>query len=383
MNTHYNTIIIGAGASGLMCAKLLHQKTLVLDFADTVARKVKISGGGKCNFTNKNISYENYISSNPNFCRSALSKFTQENICLMLDAEQIPYEQRPDGKFFSYTSSDIVKFLLNNNSEIKTNTEILNINKTDQIFIVNTTTTKYTCTNLVIASGGLSIPQLKVSDFGYKIAEQFGLQVIPPEPALVRLDFKKSLQKRFKQLAGISIFAKVTLQHKTFTGNILFTHYGLSGPSILQASLYWYNNQVIKINFCPNISWKNFWEENKTQKLHNALAKILPARAVPILCEYNNENITNISNKHKDIIQNNLSQFKCEPIHVVGFEKAEATKGGVDTRFLSSKTMEAKTVKSLYFIGEVVDVTGEVGGYNLHWAFASAFSAADSINNNS
>ena len=380
MAKHYKTVIIGAGASGLMCAKFLNHKALILDFSDTVARKVKISGGGKCNFTNKNMSHEHYLSDNMNFCRSALSQFSPYDICGMLDAENISYEERGDGKLFAKNSDDIVQFLMNNDADIATNTEILSIEKLDDLFEIDTSNGKYLCENLVVATGGLSIPQLKVSEFGYKLAEQFGLKVIKPEPALVRLDFAKSLQKKFRELSGISIFSEVTVGNKSFTGNILFTHYGLSGPSVLQSSLYWSTNQTIKINFLPNISWESFWEESKNKKLYTALSQVLPTRAVPILCEYHNENITNISNKNKEKIQNNLCNFAWNPIHGVGFEKAEVTRGGVDTRDLSSKTMAAKIVKNLYFIGEVVDVTGEVGGYNLHWAWASAFAAASEIN---
>lgn len=380
MKSNYTTIIIGGGAAGLMCAKHLNCPCLVIDFAEELARKVSISGGGCCNFTNQNISSDHYVSSNPHFCRSALSKFTPRDICILLEKAGIKYELREDGKFFAKTSKDIVKYLTSSEADFSLKTEIFSVPKVGSSFEIITNRGRYWAENLVVATGGLSIPELKVSDLGYQIGRQFGLEIEETSAALVRLDFNRELSLKFRALAGVSLPVEISVNSKKIRESLLFTHYGLSGPAVLQSSLYWDNKSPMKINFLPDFNWEIFWKEHQKYKLWDSLEKLMPTRLVPLLCNENNLPITNISNARRKVIESEISSFIFEPQSIVQYSKAEVTKGGVGTRKISSQTMEVKDCPGLFFIGEVLDVTGELGGYNLHWAWASAMAAARYIN---
>lgn len=383
MKSVYNTIIIGGGASGLMCAKFLEHSALVVDFSDRLARKVLISGGGKCNYSNKDITFKNYVSGNPDFCRSALSRFDCYDMMELLNAADVEYEERKDGKLFALDSRDVVKILLHGCADFLLETTLEEVKREEDFFTVKTAKGLLKCSNLIVATGGLSIPALKVSDLGYKIAQQFGLDIETTSPALVQLDFEKNEQEIFRSLAGVSVFVEIKTRPKTIEGHLLFTHHGISGPAVLNASLYWNAGEEIEINFIPKLDWKQFMATNANRKLHTALGEILPQRFVRTLVDQDYGSICNWSAANLRTVEAKLKHFRLVPQNYIGFQKAEVTKGGVSTKNISSKTMEVKTCPGLYFIGEVLDVTGEVGGYNLHWAWASGVAAARAINEKS
>jgi len=381
--TYYDTIIIGAGAAGLMCAieaGKRGRKILVLENAEKIGKKILISGGGRCNFTNLAVKPENFISSNPHFCKSALARYTPQDFISLVEKHGIKYHEKKLGQLFCDGSAkEIVQMLQNEcddvGVEIKVNCTVSEILKNDK-FTVKTNIGEFTSESLVIATGGISIPQMGATDFGYKTAKQFGIKLTKTVPGLVPFTLNEKL---YSELSGLSIDSIVSCNDVRFRENILFTHKGLSGPAILQISNYWNEGDEITIDMLPGIDIGSLIAEHKPNKteLVNVLAKIYPKRFAETWCELNfaTKPVNRINDKEIDRIIYLLHNWVIVPKGTEGFGKAEVTKGGVDTDELSSKTMGAKKVPGLYFIGEVVDVTGWLGGYNFQWAWASGFAA--------
>lgn len=393
---HYDVIIIGAGAAGLMCALQAGKrgkKVLVLDKAMVAAEKIRISGGGRCNFTNLHTSPDKFVSKNPNFCISALKNYTPQNFIEMLKQHKISYHEKTLGQLFCDNSSkDIINMLLDECMRagviIKLNNNITKIAKDGELFQVTAQDTKqhnFSTTSLVIATGGLSIPKIGASDFGYKIAKQFGLNIIKQEPALVPFIFSAEDLHKYQQLRGVSLDIAASYQKQSFLEAMLFTHKGLSGPAILQTSLYWQEGQPITLNLIRNCNFTFILNTKKQEsgkiKLSNFLARFLPKSLATVICEQLNLdcNIADLSKAQITALSNYLHRLQIIPSGTEGYKTAEVTRGGVDTDELNPKSCEARNIKNLYFIGEVVDVTGWLGGYNFQWAWSSAYVCARAL----
>ncbi len=384
---NYDIIIIGAGAAGLMCAIEAGnrgRKVLVTEHADKPGKKILISGGGRCNFTNLNVSSENFVSSNPHFCKSALARYTPKDFISLVEKYGIKYHEKKLGQLFCNGSAkEILQMLLDECSsagvEIILNCTVSEIIKQNN-FAVKTTVGNFNCESLVIASGGISIPQMGATDFGYKIAKQFGLKITKTVPGMVPFVLN---DESLSGLSGLSIDSNVSCNNTSFRENILFTHKGLSGPAILQISNYWNNGDKVIIDLLPGIDISVVLSENKPNKtvLVNVLAKFFPKRFAEKWCELNypSKPVNRLSDKEIELISNKLHNWEIIPKETEGFGKAEVTKGGIDTNELSGKTMETKKVPGMYFIGEVVDVTGWLGGYNFQWAWASGYAAGQYV----
>lgn len=381
-----DVIIIGAGASGLICAAECGRRgrsVLVLDHAPRAGSKVLISGGGRCNFTNLNADAGRYCSRNPHFCKSALARFTPRDILALAEKHRIAYYEKEAGQIFCVTSSREIMTMLGQECR-KTGVEerfgvrVADIAKAEA-FSVTTDAGVFRSGALVIATGGSSYPDLGASGFGLDVARQFGLTVVPPRPALVPFVFSARDQKVFHELAGISLDAAVSCGAKRFRGSVLFTHRGLSGPAALQASLYWTPGEPLVIDLLPGTDILEVLTAKRRSRmeLRNLLAGHFPKRFAEAWCDQmaTSKPLDQTSDRELKETALRLHAWKVLPKGTEGYATAEVTAGGVDTDELSSKTMEAKKVPGLYFIGEVVDVTGELGGYNLHWAWASGFAA--------
>ena len=393
MPSHYDVIIIGAGAAGMMCAieaGKRGRKVWLVDHAKKTAEKIRISGGGRCNFTNIHASPENYLSQNPHFCKSALKQYTQHDFIALIEKHSIAYHEKKLGQLFCDTSSqDIIDMLLKEMKmagvQYDRNIEIESVTKLDKGYATILNKKTYKCESLVIATGGLSIPKIGASKFGYDIARQFSLQIIPTRPALVPLTFQANLLEFCKALSGLSINAIVSCGKHRFSEGLLFTHRGLSGPSILQISSYWQEGQDIIINLCTAQDVTAYLLE---QKQHNAkqdvqkiLSSLLPKNLAHNICEAQNikGRISDLPNKALKTLGDKVNNWHVRPGGTEGYRTAEVTLGGIDTNELSSKTMECTKHKGLYFIGEVVDVTGHLGGFNFQWAWSSGFIAGQNV----
>jgi predicted Rossmann fold flavoprotein len=375
-------IIIGAGASGLMCALEAGRrgrKVLVLEHTERIANKIRLSGGGRCNFTNRKVSPENYLSRNPHFATSALSRFPPTEFISLVERHGIRYHEREAGQLFCDGSSREIIEMLKGECDrvgvrILLRCGILELGKGDK-FRVSTNHGIFHADSLVIATGGLSMPNIGATHFGYAAAKQFGIRVTALRPALTPLTFSREDQASFGALAGVSLDAVVSFGAVAFRGNVLFTHRGLSGPPILQASSYWDHNGPITVDLLPDVDIQKVFMEQRGSKmlLATLLDRFLPGRLVRIWCALcaKSRPLNQYSVKEIDGISHRLHHWQIGPAGTGGFNKAEVTLGGVDTSELSSKTMESKRVPGLYFLGEVIDVTGHLGGYNLHWAWAS------------
>lgn len=385
-NSKKDVIIIGAGASGLLCAIECGKRgrsVLVLDHAERIGSKLRISGGGRCNFTNRNIAADHYLSRNTHFCKSALARFTPRDILALVEKHHIAYYEKELGQMFCVKSSREIIAMLEK-ERVRAGVEMLLKCRVTDIkrganFIVTTNQGVFSADSLVIATGGLSYSNLGASDFGHKVARQFGLKTTQSRPALAPFVFSGAEQKVFQELAGISLDAIVYSASRRFRGNILFTHRGLSGPAALQASLYWNPGGSLVIDLLPETDVLDvfFARRRSKMKIQNLLSEYFPKRLAQTWC--GRMMIAKPINQHSDKelkeIASALHAWEIVPKGTEGYGTAEATAGGVDTDDLSSKTMQAKNVPGLYFIGEVIDVTGELGGYNLHWAWASGFAA--------
>lgn len=386
----YDVIIIGGGAAGLMCAieaGKRRRSVLVIEHAEKIGKKILISGGGRCNFTNKNISAKNFISDNPHFSKSALARYSQKDFIKLVEKHGIAYHEKTLGQLFCDGSSrEIIELLEKECSEagVVIRTRCVNIKITHpEQFHLETSQGAFDCDSLVIASGGLSIPKMGATSFGYTVAEQFGISIIPARPALVPLTWNESDSRKYSDLSGIGIPVMITCNKISFKEDLLFTHRGLSGPAILQISSYWKPGDELSIDLLQYVDMIKVFEKYRQDKLQLAaiLSRYLPRRFVLSWCEANapSKPMNQMSDKALRSIAELLHRWKVIPAGTEGFEKAEVTAGGVDTNELSSKTMEAKKVPGLYFIGEVVDVTGWLGGYNFQWAWSSGWAAGQSV----
>lgn len=383
----YDAIIIGGGAAGLFCAieaGKRGRKVLVIEHNAEVGRKIIISGGGRCNFTNVNTSSENFISQNPHFCKSALSRYTPQDFVDLVRKHKIGYYEKKLGQLFCRESSrQIVEMLLkecrNAGVEIKTLCSIANVSKNED-FVLETSQGVFEAKNLVIACGGLSFPKVGASDLGYRVARQFRLKIVETRPSLVALVLKG---ENFKQLSGVSVDAVVSVGKYSFRENILFTHRGLSGPAILQISNYWKHGEPVSFHLTPETDVMQQLAKNRQNRLNlcNFLGKFLPQRFADefAMREFENKPLYQMNAGEIESVAKTLSDWQLRFRETEGYNRAEVTLGGVSTDELSSQTMESKKVAGLYFIGEVVDVTGWLGGYNFQWAWASGYAAGNSI----
>ncbi|WP_146863711.1 NAD(P)/FAD-dependent oxidoreductase [Aliivibrio fischeri] len=390
-----DVVVIGAGAAGLMCAAEAAKRgrsVLVVDHAKKPGRKILISGGGRCNFTNYDVTASNYVCQNPHFVKSALSQYTNWDFISLISKYGIEFEERDHGQLFCVDSAkDIVDMLLKECELVGVNyryrCEISDIEKTDTGFTLMLDSDELACESLVVATGGLSMPKLGATPFGYQIAEQFGLSMIPTTAGLVPFTLHKEDKEAFSELSGIAIPVVVESENgSSFKENLLFTHRGLSGPSILQISSYWKAGQRVTIDLLPNDDLSEeldkMRESNPNQSIKNSLAKLLPKRVVETLLNktiFNERSLKQVNSKEQQELCSLLHKWQVLPNGTEGYRTAEVTLGGVNTDELSSKTMESKKVPGLYFVGEVMDVSGWLGGYNFQWAWSSGYVAGINV----
>ena len=389
----YDVMVLGAGAAGLMCASVAGQRgrsVLLLEQARNPAEKIRISGGGRCNFTNLHTGPANFLSDNPRFCNSALSGYTQRDFIALVDSYGIAHHEKTRGQLFCDGSSrQIVDMLLAEcrkaRAQLRLDMKISAVAKGDGGFVVVTDQGEFRSRSLVVATGGPSIPKMGSSGFGYKMAEQFGLKIVPPRPALVPLTFDTALLAQFADLSGVSVDAVVSCGKTRFDEALLFTHRGLSGPAILQISSYWREGHDIVIDMAPPIdvlaTLKQLRRDRPRQEMATALVDVLPKRLARKIADATAgpERIADFSDKLLAKVAADVKQWRVKPNGTEGYRTAEVTLGGVDTSGLSSKTFEAKSVPGLYFIGEVVDVTGHLGGFNFQWAWSSGYAAGQHL----
>ena len=398
---HRDVLIIGAGAAGLMCAAVAARRgrsTLVVDHASKPAEKVRISGGGRCNFTNLHSTPDNFLSQNPHFAKSALARYTPYDFLALVERHGIAWHEktpqyqgvhRSTGQLFcDGKSTQIVDMLVAEveeaGGEIWLDTTVGEVAKTETGFAVALNGDTLTCTSLVVACGGPSIPKMGASRFGYRLADQFGLSVIEPAAALVPLTFTDEAKAPMKELAGVAVDARVTNDHAHFDEPVLFTHRGLSGPGILQISSYWQPGEAITLDMAPGRDVFRELHELRTDQPRtspaNALRAFLPERlARKVAATVKGERLADLSDAALANLALQINAWHLVPAGSEGFRTAEVTRGGVDTDALSSRTLEARTVPGLHFIGEVVDVTGHLGGHNFQWAWASGVAAGEAV----
>ena len=388
---HYDVIIIGAGAAGLMCAAAAGKRgrrVLVLERGAKVAEKIRISGGGRANFTNLHATPGDFLSDNPRFCVSALKRYTQHDFIALVESHGIAYHERDHGQLFCDGSAQqIIDMLIAEagGAEIHTDIKISKIAKTDTGFTVDTETGVFASDAVVIATGGPSIPKMGATRFAYKIARQFGLTLIEPRPGLVPLTFDAATLARLEGLSGISLNATVSLGKVRFTEALLFTHRGLSGPVILQISSYWREGETITVDLLPGTDVFRHLKDAKTKQpkldTQTVLAQLMPKRLAQKLTAWSacGGRLAETPDTSLRRLADQVNAWRITPSGSEGDRKAEVTVGGVDTKALSSKTMEARAVPGLYFIGEAVDVTGHLGGFNFQWAWASGHACGQAV----
>lgn len=402
-----DVLIIGAGAAGMMCAAqagFRGRRVLLIDHGEKLGERIRISGGGRCNFTNRTVSPDNYLSQNPHFCRSALARFSQYDFIEMIERRGIPYHEREHGQLFCDESAEDIIDMLRDACDdagvqrrmgcaVQGVEALAAADASAPRFAVATDLGTIRCQSLVVATGGLAIPKIGATPFGYKLAEQFGLPVIAPQPGLVPLALAPEVLTPLKDMAGATLDARAQFDEAAFRENVLITHRGLSGPAILQISSYWQmqayarggqeKRRPVSIDLMPGVDAAAWVSEHRQGRIHlpNLLAERLPRRFAHEWCallgseRFVSRPIGELSNKELQTVAERLNGWTLMPAGTLGFAKAEVTLGGVSTDALSSKTMAAKEVPGLYFIGEVVDVTGWLGGYNFQWAWSSGWVA--------
>ncbi|KAB2674144.1 NAD(P)/FAD-dependent oxidoreductase [Brucella tritici] len=385
-------VVIGAGAAGMMCAIEAAKRgrsVLVVDHAKAAGEKIRISGGGRCNFTNLHASPKNYLSQNPHFCISAMSRYTQRDFIALVERHRIAYHEKTLGQLFCDGSAlQIIEMLLGemkrHGARLKLGCSVSAVEKSAEGFSLQLSDGPVRCRSLVVACGGKSIPKMGATGFGYDIATQFGLRIVETRPALVPLTFEPNTLERLKPLAGIAVDAVVSCGKTKFAEAMLFTHRGISGPSILQISSYWREGDEIRIAMLPETdifeALREQRKQNGKQALQTALALYLPRKLAQTIAEDIGAtgHLADMSDKTFRRVEAAINDWYIKPAGSEGYRTAEVTLGGVDTRDLDSKTMEVKSVPGLFFIGEVVDVTGWLGGYNFQWAWSSGWVAGQS-----
>jgi predicted Rossmann fold flavoprotein len=407
MAEQIDVLIMGAGAAGMMCAFTAASRgrsVVLLDHAEQPGEKIRISGGGHCNFTNLNVKQEHYLSHNPHFCRSALARFSPQHFIALLQKHRIGFHEKTQGQLFCDAGSELIVEMLKTEcdeagvrwclgaevQEIEPHAcSDLQLGEAEKVpvqgfyFKLSTTQGRFNVRSLVIATGGLSIPKTGATPLGYKVAQQFGVAVTKLKPGLVPLSFHPEEWSAYSALAGISLDAVVSCEKQSFRENLLFTHRGLSGPAILQISSYWEHAKPLSINLVPDHDMRELLLQQRGSRSlpANFLSQVLPKRFVEVWCGQFAENkpLNQYSEKQLASLAAQLHAWKITPTGTLGYNKAEVTCGGVDTRALSSKTMQANAMPGLYFIGEVIDVTGQLGGYNFQWAWASGYAAGQAV----
>jgi predicted Rossmann fold flavoprotein len=389
-----DVVVIGAGAAGMMCASVAGKRgrsVLIVDHAESPGEKIRISGGGRCNFTNRNVTPAQFLSANPHFCISALSRYTAHDFIALVERYGIAYHEKTLGQLFCDGSSrQIIDLLLSEmrqaHAELRLNSKVDHVEKSPQGFLLRFSNgERLQCGALVVATGGKSIPKMGASDFGYRLAGQFGLGVTQTRPALVPLTFDDALLTRLKALAGVAVKAQVRHGKTVFEEATLFTHRGLSGPAILQISSYWREGDEIHISLLPGLdllaALQAAKRQNGKQAPHTFLAALLPRRLAKDIAEAQScsGNLADLPDARLRALSQAVNDWRVTPAGSEGYRTAEVTLGGIDTRGLDSSTMEAKSVPGLYFIGESVDVTGWLGGYNFQWAWSSGWCAGQAV----
>jgi len=387
-----DVVVIGAGAAGMLCAATAGRRgrrVLLVDHYTKLGEKIRISGGGRCNFTNLHASPANYLSRNPHFCRSALARYTPRHFLALVDKHRIAWHEKTLGQLFCDGSATQIIAMLKAECDAggvqwRMPCAVQAVAHEGDRFAIDTSAGRVHARSLVIATGGLTVPKIGATAFGYRLAEQFGLAVVPPKPALVPLSLDPESLARYGDLSGVSVDAEVSCRGAHFRENLLFTHRGLSGPAILQASSYWQDGPAadsLHVNLLAGVDVRAWLEAERRSKaqLVTLLAERLPRRFAQAwgVARELAKPIAELSTKALDEAARDLTDWQVHPSGTLGYNKAEVTLGGVDTRGLSSKTMEATAVPGLYFIGEVVDVTGHLGGYNFQWAWASGHAAGE------
>jgi len=390
MNTEaYDVIIVGAGAAGMMSAieaGKRGRKVLLVDHSKKIGEKIRISGGGRCNFTNIHTKPNKFISQNPKFVISALNQYTQNDFINLIKKYNIKFHEKKLGQLFCDESAQqIIDMLLleceKANVVLKKEVIVDDVGKKDEGYFITTNSNQYIANSLIIATGGLSIPKIGASNFGYEVAKKFDLDIVETLPALVPLTFSEKILAKCKELAGLSVEAVVSFKKTFFEEGMLFTHRGLSGPSVLQISSYWKLGDNININLAPKLNLFQSLESKKKlepkKDINLIISEILPKRLAQIICKENevSGNICELSSKKIKQLSDAINSWAINPTGSEGYRTAEVTSGGVNTNELSSKTMMVKKHPGLFFIGEVVDVTGHLGGYNFQWAWSSGFVA--------
>ena len=395
MANKYDVVIIGAGAAGLMCAATAGKRgrsVLVLDHGKKPGRKILISGGGRCNFTNNDVAANNYVCRNPHFVKSALSQYSQWDFIGLVCQHEIDYEERDHGQLFCLDSAkDIVKMLVAEcdmpNISLRYQTDISAITQLETGFSLNVSGETISCESLVVATGGLSMPKLGATPFGYQIAAQFGLKMVPTTAGLVPFTLHKQDKDAFEELSGIAVPAVITTEDGTsFKENLLFTHRGLSGPVVLQISSYWLPGQKVSIDLLPTLNLAEtlleLRDQHPNQSIKNTLSRLLPKRLIEVLItrgDITDKPLKQLNHKEFEQLAAYFHQWNIAPNGTEGYRTAEVTLGGVDTDELSSKTMESKKISGLFFAGEVMDVSGWLGGYNFQWAWSSGYVAGQNV----
>ncbi|WP_018689556.1 NAD(P)/FAD-dependent oxidoreductase [Ahrensia kielensis] len=391
---NYDVIVLGGGAAGLMCAieaGKRGRRVLVVDHAKAPAEKIRISGGGRCNFTNLHSSPKNFLSQNPHFCKSALSNYSSADFIALVKRHKIAFHEKTLGQLFCDNSAkDIIKMLLVEmaaaKAELWLETSIEHISKTEDGFSVETSEGVLNGQSLVVATGGRSIPKMGATGLGYDIAAQFGLDIVVPRPALVPFTYTSDIAEAWSKLSGVAMDVRVTVAKTRFEEAMLITHRGLSGPAILQISSFWREGGTVEINMLPKINVAEELTKARHERpkatIANLLSDFLPKRFSQHIVEHlgmREQKLADLSKKTIQICEDYIHRHPFMPGGTEGYRTAEVTLGGVSTAELSQKTMEAKSVSGLYFIGEVVDVTGHLGGHNFQWAWSSGYAAGQSV----